>query len=373
MTAKYLGILVGPGVTDIEAFAAPLNKYFERCRFIAKMGLGWVRAASLHNIFALPVLSYVAQVQGDDGLREPDLDRAAAILFRNPMYRPPFRYYAHLDELGCGIGLKDVRLECRAAVARCSLTLTKLPLARRQLAIGSDDDHLTLHPHRDWQNRCATHRLGLWHDQLLRGLAPLPVPPLVQKQCRDYLKTLRDKLNYHEQIMDRIIPILRRLGEQHVPRANEMATFLLDSIVLASANLHCTAMQALLKLAQNAFVFNTSNVLSHCSMCGAAGAARTSHLLVCGAVWVFLAESCPGLAWDFSAPDRWMFLFGSQVTDTDSAAMLALAWDAIHSGSQVGRFAGDGFDGAMCRLTALSKRPGKAGLLARAMMGPQPV
>jgi hypothetical protein len=132
-------------------------------------------------------------------------------------------------------------------------------------------------------------------------------------------------------------------------------------------------MQAILKLAQNAFVFNNSNHLSQCSMCGATGAARTSHLLTCGAVWAFLAEACPGLGWDYSAPNRWMFLLGSQVTDSDAAAMLALAWDAIHSGAQVGRFAGNGFEGAMCRLTALSKRPGSAGQLARALMSPQPV
>jgi hypothetical protein len=106
LKAKYLGLMVGPGVSDVDAYSAPLAKYIERCRFIAKMGLGLARAASLHNIFALLVLTYVAQVQADEGLREQDLDRAAAILFRGPMYRPPFRFYSHLVELGCDIGLK---------------------------------------------------------------------------------------------------------------------------------------------------------------------------------------------------------------------------------------------------------------------------
>jgi hypothetical protein len=90
-SAKYLGILVGPGASDTSAFADPFIKYIDRCRFINKMGLGWTRAAAMHNIFALPVLSYVAQVQGDLGLKDIDLDRAVAILFKNPMHRPNYR------------------------------------------------------------------------------------------------------------------------------------------------------------------------------------------------------------------------------------------------------------------------------------------
>jgi hypothetical protein len=57
--------------------AEPINQYISRGRFVAKLGLGWTRTASMHNIFALPVLSYVAQVQGDSGIREEDsLDTA---------------------------------------------------------------------------------------------------------------------------------------------------------------------------------------------------------------------------------------------------------------------------------------------------------
>ncbi len=104
--------MVGPGVTDQSAMAGPLEKYTTRFRFISKLGLGWVRAAAMHNIFAMPVLSYVAQVQGDAGIADHHLDRAAAILFRCPMYRPNFQFFQHLKEIGCTTGLRDVRLEC---------------------------------------------------------------------------------------------------------------------------------------------------------------------------------------------------------------------------------------------------------------------
>jgi hypothetical protein len=373
LSAKYLGIQVGPGVSDIDAFAAPLSKYLDRCRFIAKMGLGWMRAATLHNIFALPVLSYVAQVQADEGLREQDLDRAAAILFKHPMYRPPFRFFAHLDELGCSTGLKDVRLECQASAARCSLTLSKLSLARRQLTIGSDDDHLRLHPHRTWQDRCATHRLGLWHDRLRRDVSPLPAAPHVQKQCKDHLKSIRKPLPYYELIRDRITPILRRLGDDYIIHAEVMATHILDSIILASTNLHCTVLQALLSLSQNAFVLGQASGAQPCPFCTALQGARLSHFLRCGAIWVFLDEHCPGLGWDLSSPDRWQLLLGRQVSDSLSAGMLALVWDIIHAGAQAGRFGREGFAGMSARLLALSKRPGHTGHLARQLSTPPPL
>jgi hypothetical protein len=373
MTAKYLGILVGPGLSDLDVFAAPLKKYLDRCRFIAKLGLGWTRAASLHNIFALPVLSYVAQVQGDDGLRETDLDRAAAILFKHPMYRPPFRFFSHLDELGCPTGIKDVRLECQAAVARCSLTLTTLPLARRQLATGSDDDHLRLHPQRTWQNRCAITRLGTWHDRLRREMAQLPAAPRIQQQCREHLRASRSPLVYFELIRDRITPILRRLGDDHLRLVDTMATQLLDSILLASANLNCTGLQAFLKLSMNAFVLGQAGGFQPCPFCAAWQAGRLSHFLQCGAIWLFLDEQCPGLAWDFSSLDRWKLLLGSRATDSFSAGMVALVWDIIHAGAQAGRFGNDGVAGMLARLVALCKRPGHTGQLARHMSAPQPV
>jgi hypothetical protein len=141
---------------------------------------------------------------------------------------------------------------------------------------------------------------------------------------------------------------------------------------LASAILHCTALQAFLRLAQNAFVFNHASGAAECPFCRAPNAARLSHLVNCGAIWVFLAEHCPGLGWDFSAPDRWCHLFGSEAHDSDAACMLALAWDAIHSGAQAGRFAGEGFDGAVSRLIALSKRSGAAGRFAQSLMLPPP-
>jgi hypothetical protein len=370
LTAKYLGIQVGPGVSDDFAFAAPLEKYISRCRFIARLGLGWARAAAMHNLFALPVLSYVAQVQGDAGIKEQVLDRASAILFRTPMYRPPHRFFVHLAMLGIGTGLKDVRMECRAAAARCSLSLSALGLARRQLATGSDDDHLRVHTHREWQNRCAVQRLGLWRDRLSRELSPLPVPPFLQRQCRAHLLAHRPALDYFELIQARLLPVLRRLGEDALRDLHTLAGDLLDLILLASVNLHCSVMQAVLRFSQNGLLLGRGGSGAACPFCGALAAFRLSHILTCGGVWVFIDEHCPGSGLDCSHPRRWSFLFGTGTDNSDRASMICLIWDAIFAGILAGRFAGDAFAGAVARIIAVSKRPGVTGRLAIAMMTP---
>jgi hypothetical protein len=357
--AKYLGILVGPGVTNKSNMEAPLSKYLDRCRFISRLGLGWVRAASLHNIFALPVLSYVAQVQGDEGIDEADLDRAAAILFKNPMYRPPFTFYVNLPTLGVMIGLKDVRLECRAAAARCSLSLAHLGQARRQMQVGSNDEHLCLHPLRPWQDRSATVQLGKLHDQLRRECRDGLRPPLLQRQCRAHRLAQQPLFAYFPLIKARISTVLRRLQVEDDSLHSMMATSILDTILLASNILNCTGLQAFLRVAQNAFMLGAvGDTDSPCPLCGASNAARLSHLVRCGAVWVYLAEECPGLQWDYSHPDRWQFLLGSLVQDSSQAARLCIAWDSIYAGANAGRFGRDGYDGCKARLQALCCRAG---------------
>jgi hypothetical protein len=151
---------------------------------------------------------------------------------------------------------------------------------------------------------------------------------------------------------------------------DNVANNLLDCIILASTNLHCTALQAFLRFSQNAFVLGQAAGAPPCPFCNASQAARLSHFLRCGAIWVLLAENCPGLGWDYAAPDRWQFLFGSRVTDSCGASKLALVWDIIHAGAQAGRFGNEGFNGSLSRLVALSKRPGATGRVASALLEP---
>jgi hypothetical protein len=155
-----------------------------------------------------------------------------------------------------------------------------------------------------------------------------------------------------------------------LPHVDTLAGNLLDCIILAASNLHCTALQALLRVAQNAFALGQASGTAECPFCLAPQAARISHFLRCGAIWVFLAENCPGLGWDFSSPDRWQLLLGSGVTDSSSAGMLTLVWDIVHAGAQAGRLGNVGLTGAMSRLVALSKRPGQQGRFAAALLAP---
>jgi hypothetical protein len=155
------------------------------------------------------------------------------------------------------------------------------------------------------------------------------------------------------------------MGEGPLAMVDIVAADLFDSIILAASIFHCTVMVALLRVSQNGLTIGAvGGGAAHCPMCGAEYAARLSHLVQCGAVWVFLAEFCPGLAWDYSHPDRWGFLLGSRVTDSDSAGLLALAWDTIAAGVQAGRFAGCGFQASSARLSANVQRSGHSGRLA---------
>jgi hypothetical protein len=371
LQAKYLGFIVGPAVTDKTSFEGPLNKYIERCRFISRLGMGWFKATEMHNIFALPVLSYVAQLQGDRGIADRDLDRAAAILYKCPMYRPPFKFFANLEQLGVNMGTKDVRIECKAAAARASMTLTTLPLARRIMTQGSDDDHLRLHPLRPWQTRSATTYLGSLHDMLRRSFPDGIHPPHVQRQCRHHLQGLAASLDFHPLVRARLATVLRRI---HVddPAIHEVITLdVLKVISLAKDILHCTVLTAFFRLSQNAFSIGIhGDAAQPCPLCGAAAAARLSHVCMCGALWVFLAEECPGLGWDCSSPHRWRFLFGSLAVDAHSAALLCLAWDCVQAGLNAGRFGQHGIAGCVSRLVALAARPGDTGRLARALSHP---
>jgi hypothetical protein len=154
---------------------------------------------------------------------------------------------------------------------------------------------------------------------------------------------------------------------------NMMATNLLDAIILASSIFSCTELHAILRLAQNAFSLGAvGDASSPCPLCEAPSAARLSHLVRCGALWLFLDEECPGLGWDCSLHLRWQFLFGSQVRDSCSAALLALTWDVIYAGTQAGRFGQDGLAGCMSRMRALCCRPGQSAQLTRLLMQPPP-
>jgi hypothetical protein len=371
LQAKYLGIVIGPEVTDKIAMEGPLRTYLERCRFISRLGLGWVRASAMHNIFALPVLSYVAQVQGDRGIEDRDLDRAAAILYKNPMFRPPYNFFVHIEQIGVRLGLRNVRLECQAAFARTALTLTTLPLARRTLTQGSDDDHLRLHPLRAWQNRSATVTLGTQLDSLRSAVPDGFNPPHIQRQCRQYLKKNILPFDFRQLVGARLTTVLRRSGIEDRNIVVDMADNIVRTITLASTNLHCTVLSAFLRLAQNGLLLGVhGDSLQPCPLCGAQAAARLSHALNCGGLWVFLDEECPGLGWDCSSPDRWRLLLGTQALDCNSAAMLCIAWDVIQAGFNAGRFGRGGIAGCMSRLVSLATRPGFTGRTARALTQP---
>ncbi len=180
--------------------------------------------------------------------------------------------------------------------------------------------------------------------------------------------------DFHHLVRARLSTVLRRHGIDSMDLINSMAVIILRTITLASNNLHCTVLTAFLRLAQNGLSLGVHGDSSQpCPLCGAQAAARLSHALNCGGLWVFLDEECPGLGWDCSSSDRWQLPFGTQTHDNNSAAMLCLAWDCFQAGFNAGRFGRVGVEGCLSRLIALANRPGVIGLLARANAQPPPL
>ncbi len=121
------------------------------------------------------------------------------------------------------------------------------------MAEGNTDEYLRLHPLRPWQDRSATIQLGKLHDRFRRECPSCLQPPFVQRQCRAHLRLQLTDLNYHGLIAERMTTVLRRMQIEDHGIVNMMAAHLLDAILMASAILTCTDLQAMLRFVQNGF------------------------------------------------------------------------------------------------------------------------
>jgi hypothetical protein len=63
LSAKYLGIWVGPGATNDQSFDGPVTKIGERMRMWSGFNLSTHEKIVVWNIYLLPLISYVAQVR----------------------------------------------------------------------------------------------------------------------------------------------------------------------------------------------------------------------------------------------------------------------------------------------------------------------
>eukprot|EP00959_Pyramimonas_sp_CCMP1952_P237356 4960706-Pyramimonas_sp.AAC.1 len=154
-TGKYLGFYIGPGNGD-KSWEKPLAKYTERLREWRWGELGVHLAMTTYNVFVLPVLLFVAQLE-----RPPQSVLVAAAAAVRKVAPGPGWWCApadmhHATELGLSTKIRHLLVSCQAAMLRthaweasASGGISWRGMARELLDASSHSDRVVLR--------------GLWH------------------------------------------------------------------------------------------------------------------------------------------------------------------------------------------------------------------
>eukprot|EP00959_Pyramimonas_sp_CCMP1952_P299034 6254884-Pyramimonas_sp.AAC.1 len=98
LAAKYLGFYIGPEAYQQE-WAAAETKHSDRARHLLRVDEGITATMTLHDVQALPVLYYIAQLRDAPPHFLALQDRAIERLTRGPRYWPPPSAAYHMDTL----------------------------------------------------------------------------------------------------------------------------------------------------------------------------------------------------------------------------------------------------------------------------------
>jgi hypothetical protein len=103
-------------------------------------------------------------------------------------------------------------------------------------------------------------------------------------------------LDYHDLIKARLATVLKQNQVECNNILSMMDTYAVDTIILATAILSCTELQAVLRFAQNGLTIAAAGVPNaSCLLRGPPAAARLIHVVRCGALWVFLMSNAQDL------------------------------------------------------------------------------
>ncbi len=62
LEATYLGIVLGPSITNATRWAEPINTFASRGYLLATLGAGWITLVRVFNMAMAYLLGYVAQL-----------------------------------------------------------------------------------------------------------------------------------------------------------------------------------------------------------------------------------------------------------------------------------------------------------------------
>jgi hypothetical protein len=354
---EYLGILVGPSATNVKRWICAVLKFESRVVSIAQMGVAWPTAILLYNLFAMPVLSYIAQVVPTDALPKTLLARMMARLFKLPMNRIPYEAILALPSLSIPLRLRDVRTEGLAARIRVAIKCRGMGGALQLLREATSDDHLAVNPHGKWQAECTATNV---HEASLsltaRELASVAAQTFrMQHHICMVLRSRVPDFNFVALFSARIRVIISRsllLLDPFVLGASLKATLELAAAVLSPGLLTST-----LRLGTNSWATShgNGNVAESCPFCGAAAADRVSHYIQCGAIYVWIEESVPDIHWPLDdSLGRVRAFFGGCDSTPDQSAATTIMHDLIHfAAKSARRNALDGRSALTARLRAV--------------------
>jgi hypothetical protein len=337
---EYLGILVGPSATNVKRWFPAVLKFEGRVVSIAQMGVAWPTAILLYNVFAMPVLGYIAQVVPTDALPKTLLARMTARLFKLPMNRIPYEAFLALPELHMSLRLRDIRSDGLAARIRVGIKCRGLKEALRLLQEATSDDHLAVNPHSKWQAECtATNVHAASLSMSARELATAAS------------HTFRMQHHIGEVLRNRAVPFdfaalfaarLRKIVVQsQLPLdPTVLGRTLRDSLMMAAAVLSPGLLASSIRLGTNSWATSHGfgNVAEECPFCRAGGGDRLSHYIQCGGMFVWVEESLPGLHWPIDDPaGRVSAFFGGCDRTPEHSAATAIMHDLIHSAAKSAR------------------------------------
>eukprot|EP00973_Karenia_brevis_P045684 6326358-Karenia_brevis.AAC.1 len=93
--AKYLGFFIGPGAGNKE-WEDAFSKYFERCTYIANLGLPFFSRVILYRTLAVSTLAFPAQLRLPPRTTKKQQLKGISIIFHGPGKPGPIDFFSNL-------------------------------------------------------------------------------------------------------------------------------------------------------------------------------------------------------------------------------------------------------------------------------------
>ncbi len=121
LKVAYLGVLIGPEVSDEDRWSQVISNFMYRGRLLGGLGLGWQAILRLFNMVMASVLSHVGQVALLPRSFPPEFALAISRTFRLPYNRVPAWLLMNLKALHSRSEMIDIAVTNLAAMTRIAL------------------------------------------------------------------------------------------------------------------------------------------------------------------------------------------------------------------------------------------------------------